>query len=420
VVARGLHDERGDAARSTGVKGTCGSGRGKLRHPPRSDLERLHARLQGGWVHLEELGGTARAAHPPPRPLEGGEEIAPLELPQVTIGTAPLEGPASGDLLTRIPRLPLLELRFYDTAEDLAAAFVAGEVASAGDLPGAAAVDLAASTPGARALRYPGTTVTALAFNLRALRGPFSDARTRRALVAAIDRADLVTDLLGGAGALGETPIPPSSWAYDAKSAPAIAYDRGAASKGLRDAGWRRVDKAWIPPKASKPLAVTILAPEAAANDITHAAARRVAAAWSSLGLASTVEALPPGELVERLHAADFTVAVIDVNMGLDPDPYPILASSQAREGGANIPGIQDAALDKALVAARAPGPLANRVKAYRALQKLLADLQPMPALFFRDSVFLVGPELAGPVARPISDPGGRFWDVVRWDTVGR
>ena len=199
-------------------------------------------------------------------------------------------------------------------------------------------------------------TLTALAFNLRAMRGPFVDARTRRALVAAIDRADLVTDLLGGAGARAETPIPPSSWAYDAKAAPEIAYDRGAASKGLRDAGWRRVDEAWIPPGASKPLAVTILAPEAAANVIAHAAATRVAAAWTSLGLATTVEALPPGELVERLRAADFSVAVIDVNMGLDPDPYPILASSQARGGGANVSGIQDAALDKALVAARRPG----------------------------------------------------------------
>jgi ABC-type transport system substrate-binding protein len=238
--------------------------------------------------------------------------------------------------------------------------------------------------------------------------------------VAAINRADLVTDLLGGAGARAETPIPPSSWAYDAKAAPEIAYDRGAASKGLREAGWRRVDKAWIPPRASKPLAVAILAPEAAANVIAHDAATRVAASWTSLGLSTTVEALPPGELVARLQAADFTVAVIDVNMGLDPDPYPILASSQSRAGGANISGIQDAALDKALVAARAPAAAAARTKAYGALQKLLGTLQPMPILFFRDTVFVVGPDLAGPASRPLADPGGRFWDVVRWITVGR
>lgn len=341
-------------------------------------------------------------------------------LSQVAAGAAPLEDPGAGEISTRTPRLPRLELRYFDTPEDLAAAFVAGEVQSAGDLPPSVAVALAATTPGSRAIRYPATTLTALAFNLRAARGPFADPRTRRALLAAIDRPDLVNDLLGGAGARAETPIPPSSSAYDAKAAPAIAFDRSAASKGLRDAGWRRVDGAWIQPGASKPLAVTILAPEAAANAIAHAAATRVAAAWTTLGLATTVEALPPGELVERLRTPDFAVAVIDVNMGLDPDLYPILASSQARTGGANISGIQDAALDKALVAARAPGSSATRKKAYVALQKLLGALQPMPVLFFRDSVLVVAPDLAGPVARPIADPAGRFWDVVRWRTVGR
>jgi peptide/nickel transport system substrate-binding protein len=349
----------------------------------------------------EPLGNGAFAL------VEMAADRAVLEpvLPQVRSAVAPLEDPGTGEIATRIPRLPRLELRFYDTAEELTAAFVAGAVTSVGDLPPAAAMALATAMPEARAIRYPATTLTALAFNLRGLGGPFADARTRRALVAAINRADLVTDLLGGAGARADTPIPPSSWAYDAKAAPEIAYDRGAASKGLREAGWRRVDKAWIPPRASKPLAVAILAPEAA---------------WTSLGLSTTVEALPPGELVARLQAADFTVAVIDVNMGLDPDPYPILASSQSRAGGANISGIQDAALDKALVAARAPAAAAARTKAYGALQKLLGTLQPMPILFFRDTVFVVGPDLAGPASRPLADPGGRFWDVVRWITVGR
>ena len=364
----------------------------------------------------EPLGNGAFAL------VEMTAEHAVLEpvLSQVAAGSAPLGDPGAGEISTRTPRLARLELGFYDTAEELAAAFAAGDVESAADLPPATAAALASATPDVRAMRYPTTTLTAIAFNLRAVGGPFADARTRRALLAAIDRAGLVKDLLGGAGSRAETPIPPSSWAYDAKAAPAIAYDRAAASKGLTDAGWRRVNKAWIPPGAKKPLAVTLLAPEPAANAIAYAAATRVAAAWTSLGLATTVEALPPGELVDRLRAADFTAAVIDVNMGLDPDPYPILASSQVRSAGANISGIQDAALDKALTAARAPGSTAARLKAYSALQKLLGSLQPMPTLFFRDSVLVVGPHLAGPVARPIADPGGRFWDVVRWATIGR
>jgi ABC-type transport system substrate-binding protein len=187
------------------------------------------------------------------------------------------------------------------------------------------------------------------------------------------------------------------------------------AASGLRSAGWRRPARAWIPPGATKPLEVALLAPERAANPIAYAAADRVAAAWTSLGLATTVEALAPGEFVDRLRTGKFVAAVVDVNMGLDPDPYPILASSQAREGGANVSGIQNAALDQALVAARAPGTLPARKRAYSDLQKVLGLLQPMPTLFFRDSVFVTGPDLGGPVPRPISDAGERFWDVIRW-----
>jgi peptide/nickel transport system substrate-binding protein len=337
-------------------------------------------------------------------------------LPQVNEADAPLDEPAAGAAAIRTPHLATLELRFHDTAEALAAAFAAGDVDAAADLLPADGMALAASTTAARALRYPSSTLTAIALNQRALRGPFSDQRTRRALVAAVDREALVADLLGGAGALASTPIPPSGGGRGAAAAPPRPFDRAAAAKGLRDAGWKRSDaKAWIPPGASKPLEITLLAPDSAANPIVHAAADRVAEAWSALGIATTVEALPPGEFVERLRTGDYVAAVVDVNLGLDPDPYAILGSSQSREGGSNVVGIQNVTLDAALLAARAPGTIEERVKAYGELQRLLGTLQPMPALFFRDSVLVAAPSLAGPEVRPVADPGDRFWDVVRW-----
>jgi ABC-type transport system substrate-binding protein len=350
------------------------------------------------------------------------EDAAVLEpvLPSTTTPTRPLDDPVAGLASASIPRLPRLVLRFYDTPDELAAAFAAGEVASAGDLVPATAMALAADTAGARAIRYPATTLTAITFDLSSPRGPFADPRTRRALLAAVNRTTMIDVLLAGAGARADTPIPPSSWAYDAKAAPEVAYDRAAAVKLLREAGWKRPAKAWIPPGGSKPLEVTLLAPDAAANPIVNGAAKRVAAAWTSLGLATTVEALPAAEFVARLQTGSFQAAVVDVNMGLDPDPYPILASTQVRTGGSNVSGFQSAALDKALVAARAPGTITNRRKAYRELQVLLGTLQPMPTLFFRDSVMVAGQELAGPAPRPVADAGGRFWDVVRWESSGR
>lgn len=348
--------------------------------------------------------------------LDLSSEAAVLEpvLPQVDAGD-PLHDPDVAAGGVRLPRLERLELRFHDTPQQLADAFAAGEVDAIGDLPPAEAMAVAAATPASRAVRYPGTTLTAIAFNLRPIRGPFADARTRRALLAAIDREAMVAGLLGGAGSLAATPIPPSSWAYDPQAAPLVAYDRAAAAKALREAGWKRTDGRWVPPGATKPLEVTLLAPEATANSVVHGAAERVARAWTALGLATTVEALAPGAFVERLRKGDFDAAVVDVNMGLDPDPYPILASSQVRAGGSNISGLQDAALDKALAAARAPGTPASRSRAYAELQRQLAALQPMPALFFRDVVMVAGETLRGVEARPVADPGDRFWDVVRW-----
>lgn len=197
--------------------------------------------------------------------VEMTDDAAILEpvLPQVDEAEMPLQEPGVGAAALRAPRLAWLELRFHDTPEALVDAFGAGGVDAAADLPPADAMALAAAAPEARALRYPTSTLTAIAFNLRALDGPFADPRTRRALLAAIDRDALVADLLGGAGTQAATAVPPFSWAHDAKAAPLVAYDRAAAAKGLRDAGWKRNDaKAWIAPGASKPLSLKLLAPD--------------------------------------------------------------------------------------------------------------------------------------------------------------
>ena len=71
---------------------------------------------------------------------------------------------------------------------------------------------------------------------------------------------------------------------------------------------------------------------------------------WKAIGLAVTHVPLPPGEFVTgRLATGKFSAAVGDVTIGLDPDLYPLLASSQTVTGGSNVIGLQDPALDKLL-----------------------------------------------------------------------
>ncbi len=334
-------------------------------------------------------------------------------------GMGPLATAGPGALPPGGPLLAGLELRFYTSPDEAAAAYRAGDVDAVSGLPPAAAAALA-TEPSTRRISYPGTTLTGVFLNLRPGAGPFGDARVRSALLAAVDRGRLVTDLVAGSGQLATTPIPPSSWAYDPKAAPPVAYDRKAAVAALRAAGWTKSGAGWLPPKARKPVTIALLAASSSVNPVAASAAARVAAAWTSIGIPTTVTSLAAGTLVERLRGGEFVAAVADVNVGLDPDPYPLLASAQVQAGGSNVSGFQDPALDAALVAARAPGTDAARGAAYSRLQSVLGKVEPILPLFFRDSVFVASDRLAGPRAVPVADPSGRFWDVIAWSSFGR
>ena len=203
-------------------------------------------------------------------------------------------------------------------------------------------------------------------------------------------------------------PIPPSSPMFDAAADPAVSYDRFGASKALTKAGWTHKDDGWYLPKATKPLTLEVVSPTEGTNPGLFAATEAVVRDWTALGFKVTHTPLPPGQFVaERLATGTFQVAVVDVTVGLDPDLYPLLASSQTLTGGSNVMGVQDPALDALLAKARAPGPDAARIKAYSDLQKQLAKGRYLLPLAFADEVVVVHDTLEGPVLRQALGPLG-------------
>jgi ABC-type oligopeptide transport system substrate-binding subunit len=143
--------------------------------------------------------------------------------------------------------------------------------------------------------------------------------------------------------------------------------------------------------------------------------ARRAAADLTTFGIKTTMDAVSPATFVDRIRGADFDAAVVDVNIGLDPDLYPLLASTQAGTDGSNISGIQSAKLDVLLEAARLPGTTAARKTRYAALQDDLSTEQVMPPLLFRDYLVAYRADVEGPRPRELGDLSDRFWDVLTW-----
>ena len=313
-----------------------------------------------------------------------------------------LDDPVTGEIATRIPRLPRLELRFYDAPADLAAAFAAGEVASVADLPPAAAMTLATSTPDARAIRYPSTTLTALAFNLRGLGGPFSDARTparpawprsigrtssptssavpapigdsHPALVVGVRREGRPGDRLrprrgvqgapGGRLATRRQGVDPAARVEAAEGhhpRPGSDGERDRPQRG--DPRGRRMDIA-------RP-----------GDDGRGAPARR--ASWRG-------SARP----TSRWGSSTSTWAWTRI-------PTPSSRPARPARAARTCRGSRTPPWTRRSWRPERRAPWRSRMKAYAALQTLLGTLQPMPTLFFRDTVFVVGRSSPGPPRGP-------------------
>lgn len=313
------------------------------------------------------------------------------------------------------PALPGIAMHFYPDAVSLAAAYTAGDLDAAAGLPPDLAGQLAA-LPGNRLLSYPRTTLTAVALNLRPGDSELRLPVVRHGLLAAIDRTKLIAAVFGGAASRADSVIPPSSWAFDPKVSRPVRFDLKRAATDFKAGGWKRLAAGWAAPGAKKPYVMELIAPDAESNATAMAVAEAVAADWRSFGLQTVVTGLPPAQFVEdRLRKGKFQAAAIDVSIGLDPDLYPLFASTQATSAGSNISGIQDVGLDRDLIRARAPGSETVRRAAYSKLQERLVERTYILPIAFRDELVVTSDRLRGPVVRELGDPSDRYWDVLTW-----
>jgi peptide/nickel transport system substrate-binding protein len=348
---------------------------------------------------------------PAEAPSGGTPMVAPSAAPTDSLATI---APTSRPDVPR-PYLDGIEFHYYEDGEALAADYAAGSLDAVSGVDPAVAADIAEPAD-SRLLRYPGSTLTAVLFNLRPGHPAFASSAARVGLLRAIDREALIDEAYGGSGIRADSLIPTSSPLFSGKASPPEPFDLDEAGKALRKAGWKRVDGQWRLRGEKQPLTLELLSPDEASNPAAYGAAAAVARDWNAFGISVNHTALPAAEFVgERLMRREFDVAVGDIAIGLDPDLYPLLASTQTLSGGSNLIGVQDPTLDRLLETAREPGTEAERKAAYTKLQEHLAKDRYVLPLVFADETTVVHDVVGGPVVRQVSDPSDRFWDVLTW-----
>lgn len=347
---------------------------------------------------------AATTANPTPEPT------ADSPAPSIDSLATPLPSPGPS---RPVPYLQRIEFEFYPNDAAAADALRTGTVDAVAGLAPDAMTTLAGLS-GVDRLVYPTTTLTAIMLSLRPDHPELGDVRVRQALLAAIDRKALISATMGGFAKRADTLVPPDSWAYDAGSVTPVPFNLNKAARLLTAASWKQVNGKWRPPGSKKQYTVELLSVPADANPELAAVAASVRDAWTALGIKVDLVELPAAELAARLRDGAFTASVLDINMGIEPDLYPLLASTQVRANGSNLSGYQDPSLDALLEAARKPGARTQRVAAWKKLLAGLSDRLPMLPLAWVDEVVLER-GLEGVTPRLITGPGDRFWDVLAW-----
>jgi peptide/nickel transport system substrate-binding protein len=321
---------------------------------------------------------------------------------------------ANPDYFGGRPFIERIELRFTAAREAAQAALTRSEVTAFGerlrlDTPAPSTV------PGLRTRTAPLDEYAVLSFNLR--QAPLDQAPLRRALAHGLNKNSLIERALDGMAAPLDTPILPGSWAFN----PEVVWpapDPAAAERILSELGYTRgADGALA--RNGQPLTLELLVD---AEPRRRAAAAEVARQWGELGLKVTLTELDGPELLARLRAADFTLALHSwARLGPDPDPFTLWHS----DGSLNYSGLNDSTIDLLLSTARQESELAARSADYAAFQQRWVELAPSITLYqplyrFSTDQELDGTGLDDPasaISRLLFGPEDRYRSVTRWFT---
>jgi len=296
-----------------------------------------------------------------------------------------------------------IALHFYSTTDEALSAWASKQLDALVGL-GFDSAKSAAVSFGSE-VELGSTVFNGIAINLRpgtVLRHP----ALRLGLRALLAPAEIV---MAYGGREVAAPVSPLSWGWSAVPEPV----RGAqyASKQLQAGKWKYKGGVWLDAN-KKPVSLEILTLPAPAFPQDSAVANQAAVAWAAFGIPTKVVELDAATLTERLATGAFDLAVLNVDVGIDPDLYPLLGSAAVLSGG-NVVGIQLKALDTLLNNARKPADLQARKRVLAAVQRWCAANNYLLPIRFLAREILVAPRLTGVAPLLVQEPETHLRDVL-------
>ena len=311
------------------------------------------------------------------------------------------------------PYLDEFIFRYYPTSEDALAAYRQGEVEGIGDVHDSILTEVL-SEPELSVYTAREPLLTIVYLNLDNPEVSFLQSPDfRRALMASIDRSQIIERTYSGQAVPANGPIMPGTWAYynnleKIRYNPAEAQSLFAASGATLDEEEDRYLS-----ESGLPLEVSLLHPDTAEHTQI---AEQIEADWEDLGIEVTLVGKAYEEVLQDLELRAYETALVDINLtrSPDPDPYPFWGQAQI-QSGQNYAEWDNRSASEFLEQARMTVDQGERERLYRNFQILFMRELPSLPLFYPVYTYAVTDDINGVNLGPIFEPGDRFNNVHTW-----
>ena len=263
--------------------------------------------------------------------------------------------------------------------------------------------------PQSRTELFPIDGTGALIFNTQDVR--LSDARVRRALVAALDIPSIVRKSLLGPSRDRYPGRGLFQWAYDPRAYAMPHYNPALAGRMLERSGWSRAADG-IRRKNGVPLALDLLV--RADKPSALIMATQIQAQAKTVGIQIAIRELAINEFVAPngpLYGGRFQVALFPFVNGFDPDVRDQFGCQRVPPRGFNKPRYCNPRLDAMMADAVLAYDRSSRVPRYQKIERVLSDDLPMAALYQAVSINTFPVALQNEHSA-VTTP---FWNVGEW-----
>ena len=224
---------------------------------------------------------------------------------------------------------------------------------------------------------YERLGIITLGFNVNV--APFDDVEVRKALMAAVDKNDVLDAAVEGNGHPAYSFLSAPMFGYwEGMEEYAPAFDPEAASAALEAAGWVPGSDGTREKDGQKLEFDALNLP----NDSFGRAAQVVQAYFADIGVKMNIQQLEFATVLERIANEDFTAVFMGYTYS-DPDIAFLLFDSSQAGVGLNLNAIRDEALDELIARGRRELDPEARAEAYAELQRYVNDQGLMIPLWY-------------------------------------